>query len=138
MLILDTNVVSAFMYPKVPPEVAVWLDRQAEDHLFTTTISLAETFAGLAVMASGRRQQELEAAAVQLFAQFGPRILPFDAPAARAYAGLYALRRRIGRPTSSTDLMVAAIAHAHSATVVTRNLRDFEGCDLPVVNPWQP
>jgi toxin FitB len=34
------------------------------------------------------------------------------------------------------DLMIAAIARVHGATVITRNAPDFDGCGVPVVNPW--
>jgi len=32
--------------------------------------------------------------------------------------------------------LIAAIAAAHSATIVTRNTRDFEGCGVELFNPW--
>lgn len=68
--------------------------------------------------------------------EFESRILPFDDHAALAYAGIFAARRRAGRPITEADLMIAATARVHGASVVTRNVRDFKGCGVPVTNPW--
>ena len=41
-----------------------------------------------------------------------------------------------GRSVATIDLMVAAIARVHGASVVTRNVTDFEATGLPIINPW--
>jgi len=66
------------------------------------------------------------------------RVLPFDAAAAAAYADIFAARRRAGRPTAPLDLMIAAVARASGAGVVTRNIGGFENCGVPLADPWQP
>jgi predicted nucleic acid-binding protein len=138
VLILDTNVLSEIMGPRPAPEVAAWLARQPDDLLFTTAISQAEILSGLAIMAEGRRRSELEAAARGIFTEdFEGRILPFDTDATAAYAKIVALRRRTGRATAPLDLMIAAVALSHNASVVTRDTKGFEGCGVPFVNPWQ-
>ena len=63
-------------------------------------------------------------------------MLPFDAAAAAAYADIFAARRRAGRPTAPLDLMIAAVARANGAGVVTRDIGGFEGCGVPLVDPW--
>jgi predicted nucleic acid-binding protein len=35
------------------------------------------------------------------------------------------------------DSLIAATAHAHALAVVTGNTRDFAGCDMVLVDPWQ-
>ena len=67
---------------------------------------------------------------------FEGRVLPFDSAAALAYAGLFAVRRRAGRPAATIDLMIAAIARSQSASLVTRNVADFAGCGISVIDPW--
>jgi predicted nucleic acid-binding protein len=72
-----------------------------------------------------------------MFAEdFERRVLAFDMPAAAAYAEVFAARRRAGRPVATVDLMIAAIARSHRADVVTRDVADFAGCGVAVVNPW--
>lgn len=138
MFILDTNVLSAIMSAQPSPEVAAWIAGQAEDALFTTTICQAEILAGLAVMPEGRRRDALETAAQAIFADdFNGRVLPFDTAAAAVYADIFAARRRAGRPTAPLDLMIAAIARANGAGVVTRDIGGFETCGVPLVDPWQ-
>jgi toxin FitB len=137
MFLLDTNVLSELMSAQPSPQVAVWLSAQPVDQLFTAAVCQAEILSGLAVLPEGRRRSALARAAHAMFREdFGERILPFDAGTAETYADLFAIRRRSGRPIATIDLMISAIARVHRATVVTRNLSDFEGCGVLVVNPW--
>ena len=137
MFLLDTNVLSVLMRAQPPPEVAAWMSAQPPDLLFTAAVCQAEILAGPAALPEGRRRSELEATARAMFLEeFGGRVLPFDTVAAEGYAEIFAARRRAGRPVATIDLMIAAIARAHGARVVTRNVTDFEVCDVPIVNPW--
>lgn len=67
---------------------------------------------------------------------FGDRILPFESAAARAYAEIAAARRQAGAPISEADCQIAAIAHSRGAVLVTRNVRDFRGAGIEIVDPW--
>ncbi len=137
MFVFDTNILSAMMSPQPVPEVRTWMAGQDRDLFFTTAIAQAEIFAGLAIMADGRRRRDLQALAATIFAEdFEGRVLSFGATAAAAYAEIFAARRRDGRPTPPLDLMIAAIARAQGASVVTRDTGGFEGCGLVVINPW--
>jgi predicted nucleic acid-binding protein len=137
MFLLDTNVLSAIMAAEPEPAVAAWVSSQDLETLFTAAICRAEILAGLAVMPDGRRRSTLEAAAQDMFREdFFGRVLPFDVVAADAYAALFAARRRVGRPPATVDLMIAAVASSNGASVVTRDVADFDGCGIAVVNPW--
>ena len=69
---------------------------------------------------------------------FAGRILPFDRAAAQYYAVIAAARRAAGMPVKYFDCQIAAIARARGWSVAfsTRNVRDFEGCGIDVINPW--
>ncbi len=67
---------------------------------------------------------------------FAGRILSFDSGAAQAYATIAAARRTAGRPINHADCQIAAIARSNGASVATRDVNDFEGCGIEVVNPW--
>jgi toxin FitB len=63
-------------------------------------------------------------------------VLPFDVAAAAAYADILPARRRDSRPAAPLDLMIAAVARAKGAAVVTRDTSGFEGCGVPLINSW--
>ena len=137
MFVLDTNVVSELMKERPDPRVLRWIDAQLTDTLFMTSVTEAEVRTGIAMLPEGARRRSLAAAAERLFdVLFAERVLPFDRDAAEAYATLAAARRTAGRPISQFDCQVAAIAHSRDAAVVTRDVGDFEGPGLSVVNPW--
>jgi predicted nucleic acid-binding protein len=95
-------------------------------NVYLSAISEAELRLGAAVMPAGRRRDALFAAVDGILTEeFGVRILPFDSPAANAFATIAADRRAAGRPISQFDVQIAAIARAHDAAVATRNIRDF-------------
>ena len=138
IFVLDTSIPSAIISARPSPEVAAWIASQPEEASLTTTICQAQILAGLAVMPEGRRRVALGTAAQAIFADdFNGRVLPFDAAAAAAYADIFAAHRRAGRPTAPLDLMIAAVARANGAGVVTRNIGGFADCGVPLVDPWQ-
>lgn len=61
----------------------------------------------------------------------------FNSDAAAAYADIAVARRSEGRPISQFDAQIAAIARSTGSAVATRNVVDFEGCGIDLVNPWQ-
>ncbi len=67
---------------------------------------------------------------------FDDRVLPFDSRAARAYAGIAAMRRSAGRTIPPADCQGAAIARSRDMAVATRDVRDFDDIDIEIVNPW--
>ena len=137
MIVLDTNVVSEMMRSNPHANVVAWLDRRPARELFVTTVTEAEVWTGIAFLPVGRRREALANAAERAFGTvFFDRVLPFDRKAARQYAEIAALRRTVGRPISYADCQIAAVAKSRSATLATRNLRDFEEADIDIVNPW--
>ena len=139
MIILDTNVLSELMKPKPAAPVVAWIGEQPTAGLYTTAITQAEILHGLMLLPAGRRRRALEAAVTSMFAEdFEGRILGFGSDAAPPYARIATDRRRAGRPISQFDAQIAAIAWATGATVATRNVDDFEGYGVKVLNPWQP
>jgi toxin FitB len=135
--LLDTNVLSEAMKPRPAAAIASWMRAQPLRSLFTAAICQAEILAGIAILPTGRRRAELETTARAIFSQdFEGRILPFGKEAAKAYADLYALRRQKGRPIATADLIIAAIARTHDASIVTRDTGGFSDCGLAIVDPW--
>jgi len=135
--VLDTNIVSEFMTSPPAEPVTAWLNAQDVDHLYFTTISIAEIGFGLRVMPDGRRRRLLTDRFERfLAAAFESRILSFDEDAARVYGEIRGHRKEQGRPMSNFDGQIAAIAKAQGFTVATRNTKDFEDCGLDLIDPF--
>jgi len=137
MILLDTNVVSELMRPAPEASVLAWTKAQAVDELATSVVTVAEIGAGLACLPAGARRRDLVARWCRLQDDgFGDRIFGLDHAAAKVYGELFAQRQRAGRSTAAFDLLIAAIAHIHRLAVATRNVRDFEGFGVQIINPW--
>jgi toxin FitB len=63
---------------------------------------------------------------------FKTHLLPVDEPVAVACAGLHVLD-----PRAERDALIAATAIVHGLTVATRNIRDFQGLPVGLVDPWR-
>ena len=137
MIVLDTNVLSELLRPTPAPQVEAWLAAQDGRNVYFTAVGEAQLRHGVAILPAGRRRDALaQAIEGMLDEDFRDRILPFDREAARAYAAIAAERRAAGRPISQFDCQIAAIARAQGASVATRNIGDYEGCGVAVIDPW--
>jgi predicted nucleic acid-binding protein len=138
MIVLDTNVVSEIMKPGPSEAVSSWVrHRSAGTQLWTTSITLAEVLFGIALLPAGRRKDQLQVSATDLFEAFAHQVLPFDALAAQQYASIADARRRLGRPIAGFDAQIAAICASHDAALATRNVKDFEHTGIELIDPWQ-
>lgn len=133
MYLLDTSVISAVRRPDRAPKVAAWLRGKAEQELFLSVITLGEIERGI-------RQQEvrdtgfahdLRAWLDRTVLLFSDRLLAFEAEDARIWGRLSA---EIGH--NGADLMIAASALRHGATVVTGNVSDFASTGAALENPF--
>ncbi|BBZ04482.1 ribonuclease VapC [Mycolicibacterium chitae] len=137
MIVLDTNVVSELMRPAPDSDVANWVDSLDVSDLLLTAVTAAELMYGVARLPDGRRRGELRAKMEGLLAEdFRDRILPFDALAATHYADIVADRERSGRQISFADGQIAAICRNWNVGLATRNVSDFAGTGVELINPW--
>lgn len=138
MIILDTNVLSAVMQDKPVPAVVQWLDQQAAESIWITTITLFETQFGLAILPKGRKRLALEEAFRALLEEeLGNRVLDFDRAAAITAAKLAAQRQKVGTPADMRDTQIAGIALSRRASIATRNVKHFSDLSVPVIDPWK-
>ncbi len=138
MVVLDTNVISELSRERPDAAVAAWFLRQNPDELTTTAVCFAEVLYGLELLHRGRRRERLSEVSHAIFeTALRGRRLPFDDEAARHYARLLAARRRRGAPMQPLDAQIAAIVLAAGASLATRNVPDFEGCGVALIDPWR-
>ena len=136
MILLDTNVVSEAMKPEPAPSVRAWLDAQAAETLYLSSVTIAELMFGIGALSNGRRKDKLAAALDAVLDMFADRILPFDTRAARRYADLAVRARAAGKGFPTPDGYIAAIAAAHDFAVASRDTSAFTAAGLVVIDPW--
>ncbi|SOE17914.1 hypothetical protein SAMN05877838_2819 [Hoeflea halophila] len=138
-MIIDTNVVSEIMRPVPNAKVADWFERTAQMARFITSVTEAELLFGVELMPEGKRRDTFALVIERLIKFDLPQpVLPFESADAPYCAKISALRRRAGRPISIFDAQIAAIALRRGLSIATRNIRDFEGCGVTLINPWDP
>ena len=136
--LLDTNVLSELLRAVPSPAVMAWVAAQPAESLCISSVTQAEMLLGARLLPTGKRRQSLERALVAMFEEdFAQRILPFDSAAVSAYVDVVSSRRAAGRPISQFDAQIGAIALHHGDKLATRNVGDFEGCGLSLVDPWR-
>lgn len=136
MIVLDTNVISEAMKPEPAPVVRDWLDAQAADTLYLSSVTIAEILFGIGALPDGRRKGKLATMLDGLLGLFEGRILPFDTDAARHYAGLAVAARNAGKGFPTPDGYIAAIATAHGFAIATRDASAFHAAGVRVIDPW--
>jgi len=136
MIVLDTNVVSEAMKPEPHPSVRAWLNDQATETLYLSSVTLAELLFGIAALPAGKRKEMLAQALDGLLGLFRDRVLPFDIDAARHYADLAVTAKTGGRGFPTPDGYIAAIAASRGFIVASRDTAPYEAAGVSVINPW--
>ncbi len=137
MILLDTNVISELMRPQPDAVVISWFDHVEGLPLFISTITEAELWSGIHHMPVGKRRTVLQTLIAETLTEdFAGRILSFDSVAAKSYGKLSGHRFGLGRPITTADCQIASIAQVNGFKLATRNTKDFEHCDICLINPW--
>ena len=136
MILLDTNVVSEAMKPLPNRGVRDWLDAQAAETLYLSSVTLAELMFGVGALPDGKRKDNLAAAVAGVLDLFAGRILPFDTEAAQRYGDLAVKARAAGKGFPTADDYIAAIAAAQGFAVASRDTSAFNAAGLRVIDPW--
>lgn len=136
MILLDTNVISEAMKPVPDDAVRAWLDEQAAETLYLSSVTIAELLFGIGALPAGKRKDRLTEALDGVMELFADRILPFDVAAARRYADLAVKARTAGKGFPTPDGYIAAIAAAQGFAVATRDTSAFDAVGVAVINPW--
>jgi toxin FitB len=137
MIVLDTNVISEAMKSQPAPAVRDWLNHQAAETLFISSVSLAELLFGVRALPTGKRKDTLAQSLNGLMALFRDRLLPFDIDAAQHYAELAVIAKLAGRGFPTPDGYIAAIAASRKFIVASRDTGPFDAAKVTVINPWQ-
>ena len=132
-ILLDTNVVSETARPAPNAHVLAFL--ASESNLWLSTIVLHELEYGVQRMAPSRRRDAI-AVAIGSLTERARRVVPIGLAEAEQAAELRARVQRAGRTLDIGDALIAASAGIRRLSLATRNISDFEGLDLHLINPW--
>ena len=133
--LVDTNVISEPFVKAPNRDVLDWLERHDAEYL-VSAVTMEELRFGAERMPEGRRRERIIAAIDRIEADYRDRIAVFGAPEAAESGRLRAAAVACGNNVYIADVMIAATARLLGATVVTRNVRDFEPLGVPVFNPY--
>ncbi len=132
--LLDTNVISELTRPAPHPSVTAFFVTQ--DDLWLASVVVYELEFGVNLVPSGRRRDRLLLAHSRIMSVLGERVLPLSRSAAEWAARLRADARRRGRALKLADALIAGTAIANTLPVVTRDVQDFSGLGVEIINPW--
>ena len=136
--LLDTNVLSEFKRRGEPdPHVREWLRATDPDLLWASVLSFGEIRKGIERLAVGKRRTDLEHWFEHDLDQwFEERLLPVTKAVAERWGVLSARALDYGTPLPNVDGLIAATALEHDLILVTRNVKDFVGLEVTIVDPW--
>ncbi|MGB8817243.1 MAG: PIN domain-containing protein [Rhizobiaceae bacterium] len=138
MIVLDTNVISELSRADGNRSVFAWAEAQVETEMFLCAPVVAELEFGARLFqlrtGSPKHINILEKLVSKAYAG---RILSMTLQSSRVAGHFKAIRERTGKPVSSSDMYIAGITASNYAILATRNIRDFEGLDLKLVNPFE-
>lgn len=128
-ILCDTNIISELARPIPNPGVIAWSETITSIYLSVVTIE--EIYYGLTAKPSSRIQNWFES-----FLATYCQVLPITLEIAKCSGELRGFLRTQGKPRTQADILIAATSKVHSLTLVTRNIKDFEGCGISTLNPF--
>ena len=136
--LLDTNVLSELCRISPNPKVTAFLSSHSIDDLYISVVTIAEIRFGIDILADPVRRDGLSQwLTLTVRPTFDQRVLPITEDIMLRWRLLVEEGRKAGHTFSQPDLLIAATAIQHGMAIATRNRRDFEKANVPVVNPWE-
>ncbi len=139
MFVLDTNVLSELRKAgdgRADRNVVDWLSGQDAGLFYLSAITVMETNLGILLI---ERRDAVQGKLLRqwfeshVLPEFADRILPVDTSVAITCAALH-----VPNPRPERDALIAATALVHGMSIVTRNITDFQGTGVTVINPFDP
>jgi len=134
--LLDTCVISELARPSPTKEVIDWLGSIPTERLYLSVITIGEIRKGLTKLSDSKRKNNLTNWLNTLLEDYRDRIYTISLTVAENWGVIQGNAEKNGKPMSSLDGLIAAIAYTHNLVLVTRNVSDFEAGNIPIHNPW--
>jgi toxin FitB len=127
----DTNVLSELVKKSPDTHVMQWV--QSVQLIAISAVTIEEAHFELAWQPNTLKLSLLNALVQNLHA-----VYPVTESIAQRAGILRGQFQAQGITSSPTDMLIAATAQEHQLIVATRNVRDFVGCGVQVMNPFEP
>jgi predicted nucleic acid-binding protein len=134
--LLDTCTISEFTKVSSNKNVLDFIQQKPETSMFISSMTIAELHRGINRLEDGAKKSNLLSWLGDIEQQFDGKILAFDHDCAIEWGRLCSNLEKQGRKLAALDSIIAAIASKNNMVLVTRNVKDFEGTDLEIINPW--
>jgi len=135
--LLDTNILSELRRSKPEPRVVAFIGSQSLEDLYVSVVTLAEIRFGIELLPDVSKRSDLhDWLNHKVRPMFAHRVLPISEDVMLKWRLLAEEGRKIGHTFSRPDLIIAATAHHHDLTIVTRDAGDYTKTRVNVLNPW--
>lgn len=136
--LLDTCVISELVAKQPNPKVVEFVDSLDSDDVYLSVITIGEIAKGIEKLPKSKRKQELHTWLKEdLLVRFDGKIIPLDTDVLLEWGLLTARLESTGKTLPAMDSLIAATVLAHKFALVTRNVDDFDGAGVEIVNPWE-
>ena len=136
--LVDTNIPSELTREKPDTRVAAFLKNTDKNSVFLSVLTIGEICKGIDTLPAGQKRTSLQDwFDMDVRIWFAGRILPGTEPIAERWGHLAAAAKKQGMTLAVVDGVIAATALHNDLTIVTRNLKDFAGLGVEMLNPWE-
>jgi len=135
--LVDTCVISEIVKPCPDKLLIEWLLETPSDRLYLSVLTVGEIRKGVSKLPSSRKKAKLTEWLNTLIEDYKDRILSVDLTVSENWGEMQSSAEKEGLTLATIDGLIASIARTHNLILVTRNENDFQGCDIPLFNPWK-
>ena len=136
--LLDTCVLSELAAKLSNPKVVEFVDSLDPDDIYLSVITIGEITKGIEKLPKSKRKQELETWLKEdLLIRFEGKIISLDVDVLVAWGTLTGRLEASGRILPAIDSLIAATVLSHEFKLITRNVDDFTGTGIEIINPWE-
>ena len=135
--LVDTNIPSEFTRDRPDARVADFIRKAGRENLFLSVMTLGEICKGIDLLPVSQKRRSLQDwLDLDVRSWFANRILPVIEAIAERWGHLAAVARKQGVTLAVVDGIIAATALEHNLALVTRNIKDYGGLGIALMNPW--
>ena len=136
-ILLDTCVLSELSRPNSAVEIREFINKQNDNSIFLSVITIGELRKGIALLEAGSRRHNLEQWFKSIQNNYENHILPIDAETAKIWGDITASAKTKGFIIPAADGLIAATAIQYNLHLVTRNVKDFKKTGVLLINPYE-